>query len=169
MSLPADVTITNGKAQFLLVFTTTGTPTLTLTDDATSGGLTAGTATVTVVAAPTQPTPPLPPTPPAPPVPPAPPTPVAASQLALLLPPKVPSGVPVPVMAVAEDASNHPVPGYNGTATLSIANGSATLISVISVANGSATSSGTALPATVTIVNGQANSRWSSREPARPR
>ncbi|MGA2033989.1 MAG: G1 family glutamic endopeptidase, partial [Thermoguttaceae bacterium] len=123
----ANVTFDNqGQASFSLLFTTTGTPTLTLTDNTTSS-LT-GSITVTVTAAPS-PTP-LP-------------TPAAATHLVLMLPPDVPSGLPVKVMALAEDANNQPVPSYAGTATLSIANGSATL-------------NGAALPANVTFNQGNA-------------
>jgi len=125
-ALPANVTFTNGRAQFALVFTATGTPTLTLTDTTTSS--ITGSAQVTVVSGPT-------PTPI--------PTPTAPTQLVLVLPSNVYSGVPVSVQAIAEDANNKPVPSYDGTATLSIANGSATL-------------GGAALPAQVTFDHGQA-------------
>ncbi len=108
-ALPVDVTFVNGQATFSVTFSTAGAQSLTLTDITDS---ISGTASTTVMTAPS-------PTPA--------PTPAAATQLALMLPSTVPSGVPVLVQAVAEDASGNPVPSYDGTAVLSIANGSANL------------------------------------------
>ena len=70
-------------------------------------------------------------------------TPTAAASLVILLPPCVPSGVPVQIMALAVDASNHPVPGYTGTAALTSS-------------DSAATSGGAALPVNVTFVSGRA-------------
>jgi hypothetical protein len=135
--LPAEVSFVNGKASFSVTFATPGAQSLTLTDDA-DKTITA-TAPTTVMTAPS-------PTPI--------PTPVAATQLALMLPSTVPSGVPVLVEAMAQDASGNLVPSYDGTPTLSIANGSATLIANAAL-GGSTTSSGT-LPASITFNNGRA-------------
>ena len=126
-ALPINVTFVNGRASFPVTFAASGTQSLTLTDSTASLTVTAST---TVLAAPS-------------PTPISNPTPSAATQLVLLLPPTVPSGLPVQVMAIAENANSQPVPSYSGTATLSIANGSATL-------------NGTVLPASVTFIHGQA-------------
>ena len=123
-ALPVSVTFVNGQATFPVTFANAGAQSLVLTDSADS---ISGTASTTVMTAPS-PTP-LP-------------TPAAAAQLALLVPSTIPSGVPIMVQAVAEDASGNPVPSYTGTAVLTSTDSVA--------ASGAAT-----LPMNVTFFNGR--------------
>jgi hypothetical protein len=129
-ALPVNITFVNGQATFPVTFATAGAQSLTLTD---SAGSISGTASTSVMTAPS-------PTP----IPNPNPTPVAAAQLAIMLPSTVPSGVPIMVQAVAQDASGNPAPSYAGTAVLSSTDSAAT--------SGTAT-----LPLNVTFVNGRAS------------
>ncbi|MCY2987767.1 MAG: dockerin type I domain-containing protein, partial [Planctomycetota bacterium] len=112
-TLPASVTFEHGRASIQVTFATEGSQTLTVTD-ANDATLT-GQATTNVLA------------------------PAVATQLAVLLPENVPSGVAVTVQLVALDAQRHLVSNYSGA---------------VSVASSDAT---VTLPASVTFEQGRAS------------
>lgn len=126
VALPVNVSFVHGQASFSVTFGTAGTQSLTLTDSADSlTGIASTMVGMPITTAPTH--------------------------LMLLLPPTpavgpastVPEGALITIMAVAEDSDGNPTPSYSGTATLTIAGGTATLAKA-------------SLPATVTFVDGQA-------------
>jgi hypothetical protein len=92
--LPADSTLNDfGKDFFQVTFETAGSESVTATDTQTA--TITGTASTTVLAAP------------------------VATHLFVVAPRNVIVGVPEPVLVEALDASNHRVPNYSGTVTLS--------------------------------------------------
>ncbi|MCY2990686.1 MAG: hypothetical protein NTY19_22830, partial [Planctomycetota bacterium] len=123
-TLPASVTFQQGRASFVVTFATAGSQTLTVTDsqDATLTGQ----ATTNVVA------------------------PAVATQLAVQLPPTVPTGVAVTVQLVALDAQRHLVSNYSGTVNVSSSDTNATLPASVTFKNGYAS-----LAVTFTTVGSQ--------------
>ncbi len=113
-TLPVSIAVTGGQATFFQVtFATTGVQTVTATDSANAS--LAGTASTTVAA------------------------PAVATHFVVRMRPGVELGAPVTVQVVAEDAENHVVSNYSGTADLSSSDGSATLPTSVTFKNGKAT------------------------------
>jgi hypothetical protein len=112
IALPTTIIFHHGIAVFQVTFNTLGPQSLTATDNSTPA--LSVTANTTVAA------------------------PLVATQLAMHLPSKVPSGRPVLVELAAEDANGHLVPNYSGTITLT------------------STDPNVVLPKTITFVDGVA-------------
>jgi hypothetical protein len=113
-TLPASVTFTNGKAAFFqATFATPGLQTITVTDSSDSSITGVGSTNVA--------------------------TPAVVTHYVVSIRPGVADGMSVTVHLVAEDAENHVVSDYNGTANLSTTDGTATLPTSVTFVNGRAT------------------------------
>jgi hypothetical protein len=113
-TIPASVTFSNGKAAFFqATFATPGVQTITVTDS-TDSTIT-GTGSTNVA------------------------TPAVVTHYVVSIRPGVADGIPVTVHLVAEDAENHVVSDYNGTANLTTTDGSATLPTSVTFVDGRAT------------------------------
>ncbi len=111
-TLPASVTFDNGRASFQVTLATLGQQSITVTDNATS--TLTGSATTNVAA------------------------PVTATHYAVYMPSGAMAGKAVTVQLVAEDAENHFVAGYSGTANLFSSDSGATLPATATFQNGHA-------------------------------
>ena len=109
-TLPATVTFDHGYAKFSATFATAGQQTVTATDSA-NPSLT-GTATTNVAAT------------------------AVATHYVVLIRPGTTVGSAATVLIVAEDAENHIVPGYTGTASVSSTDSSATLPATVTFDHG---------------------------------
>jgi hypothetical protein len=113
-TVPASITFSNGQANFFqATFGTLGPQTVTVTDSADSS--ITGTATTNVAAE------------------------DVATHFVISLRPGAALGSPTRVILVAEDAQNHVVSNYSGTANLSSSDASATLPSSVTFTKGRAT------------------------------
>lgn len=111
-TLPAAVTFHHGSASFQVTLATVGQQSITVTDNATS--TLNGSATTNVAA------------------------PVATTHYAVYMPSGASAGKAVNVQVVAEDAENHYVADYTGTANLSSSDAGATLPASVTFQNGHA-------------------------------
>lgn len=100
-TLPATVSIVNGRAVIPVTFRTAGPQTLTAAD---SGDPTRTATAATTVAAP-----------------------LVATRLVVMLPAQVRAGVPTNVSVVAVDATGRPVPTFNGSAAVTSSDAAASL------------------------------------------
>jgi hypothetical protein len=109
-ALPATVTFDHGYAKFQATFATGGQQTVTATDSANS--TLSGSATTNVASA------------------------AVATHFVVLLSPNTTNGSATTALIVAEDAENHIVPGYAGTANLSSTDSAATLPATVTFDHG---------------------------------
>lgn len=128
---PETITLTRGRAFVSVTFATAGEQTLSVT---TAGDAPISGSDTTQVAAP-----------------------VAATQLALRLPPTTRIGAPVPVMIMALDANGRSVPGFTGELSFASSDEAATLPETVSFVRGRAVATvtfGTAGEQTLTATAG---------------